>query len=92
MVIAPWLAVVHLRDPELVKKNGVGVLTLKKPVRFGFEASESVRLVVALAAQDTVEHLSQIDEVGTLLSCPGQMERLCRAENEEQVRKILNWR
>lgn len=89
MVIAPWLAVAYCRSEQEVLKSGIGLLTLQRPVRFGFEATETVRLVVALAAQNVAEHMGQLDSLGKLLARPGRMERLCQAQTEQQARKIL---
>lgn len=89
-VIAPWLALWYLQDAEQVFRPGVGMVMLHKPVAFGDDDGETVKLVMALAARTAVEQLGQMDAVARLLARPGRMNRLCRADTERQVRQLLS--
>jgi PTS system ascorbate-specific IIA component len=49
IVIAPGIALAHSRPSPAVRRAGISIVTLARPVEFGHRENDPVRLVVTLA-------------------------------------------
>lgn len=67
IVIAPGIAMPHARPESGVKKIGLSLITLKKPVNFGNKENDPVHIVVCLCAIDHSSHIKALSELVTFL-------------------------
>lgn len=63
MVIAPGIAMPHARPDMGVKKIGMSLITLTKPIEFGNKENDPVRIVVCLCAIDHMTHIKALSEL-----------------------------
>lgn len=64
-VLAPYTALVHARPEDGVLKNQIAVTLLKEEVYFSED--KPVKLLIALAANNSKEHLNALQKIGELL-------------------------
>jgi mannitol/fructose-specific phosphotransferase system IIA component (Ntr-type) len=57
IVVGKGVALAHARPEEGVNKLGLSVMTLKKPINFGNQENDPVKLIFCLAAIDDNAHL-----------------------------------
>lgn len=67
IVIAPGLAMPHARPEFGVKKIGMAMVKLAKPVKFGHEKYDPVDVLVFLCAIDHTSHIEALSELMQLL-------------------------
>lgn len=89
IVIGPGLALAHARPEEGTKELGISVLSLAKPVNFGSETNDPVRLVFCLAAIDNYSHLNVMRSIVSLLNQPNKIDDLGKLNDKEEFKKIL---
>lgn len=89
IVIGPGLALAHARPEEGAKELGISVLSLAKPVNFGSETNDPVRLVFCLAAIDNYSHLNVMRSIVSLLNQPNKIDNLGKLNDKEEFKKIL---
>lgn len=88
IVIAPGIAMPHARPDESVKKIGMSLITLNKPINFGNKDNDPVRMVVCLCAVDHSSHLKALSELVTFL---GDKEFIRTALNSNNASDITNY-
>lgn len=88
-VISPGIAMPHGRPEDGVKKNGLALLTLKKPVVFGHEENDPVSIVVALAAVDDHSHVRLLSALAKFLMKKENVSQLKKASEYKDVRNII---
>jgi transcriptional antiterminator/mannitol/fructose-specific phosphotransferase system IIA component (Ntr-type) len=89
MVVAPGVVLAHARPENGVKKLAMSLITLERPVRFGHDRNDPVKLVITLAAADNESHLKALSQLMELLMNSGDLERVCQADNKEAVLEII---
>lgn len=89
IVIAPGIALPHANSKEGVNKNGVSLLTLKEPVKFGHVENDPVNIVITLAAIDSDEHLSTIQNIVELLNKKSFLSLLGESNNPDEVYEYI---
>ncbi|MBG9985003.1 PTS sugar transporter subunit IIA [Aerococcaceae bacterium DSM 111022] len=89
IVIAPGIALAHASADGTVYKNGVSIITLKKPVEFSHEQNDPVNLIITFAAIDADEHLTTIQDIVTLLDDSEFMGLTQKSEDKEELYKYI---
>lgn len=67
IVIAPGLALPHAFSPENVIRPGLALITLKKPVNFGHEDNDPVKVIIGVAGTDSTTHLNTMQTLANIL-------------------------
>jgi DNA-binding GntR family transcriptional regulator/mannitol/fructose-specific phosphotransferase system IIA component (Ntr-type) len=88
-VVAPGIAVAHALPSEGVLKPALSMLTLNPPLPFGHSENDPVRLLIAIAAVDTSQHVEALKEIADVLSDPVRQKALMAAESPQEAFNIL---
>ncbi|WP_022881533.1 PTS sugar transporter subunit IIA [Gryllotalpicola ginsengisoli] len=89
IVIAPGLALAHARPGRDVKADGLAVVTLAEPVRFGHPHNDPVSVVVGLAVRGADAHVSHVAELANIFNDPAAIPALASATSADEVRRIF---
>ena len=89
IVIAPGIALAHSRPSPAVRRAGISIVTLARPVEFGHRENDPVRLVVGLAAPDDEGHVTALATLADFLSDDARREALMSATTAEAVRAMV---
>ena len=88
IVIIPGLALSHSRPDVSVKKTGLSLITLSKPVCFNCD-NDPVDIVLTLAATDDTSHLQKLQSMAEFISDEENIEFIKNAKSAEEVAKVL---
>ncbi|MBO8162863.1 MAG: PTS sugar transporter subunit IIA [Brevibacillus sp.] len=88
-VLAPGIAIPHARPEDGVHEACVALLQLKEGVPFGHSANDPVRLVFALGASSSDEHLELLQRLVTLLNDPKNVELLLGARDYQEIEHVM---
>lgn len=89
IVVAPGIAIAHGRPEDGVKRLGMSLLQLERPVAFSGEARHQVKVVLVLAAIDGESHLKALSELTGMLKDAAGLNRLKEAHTKEQILKQI---
>lgn len=89
MVVAPGIVLSHARPEAGVKKLSMSLVTLKKPISFGSENNDPVRLIVTIAATDSESHLKALAQLMELFMNSENLRKIMDATNKEEVLSII---
>lgn len=89
IVIAPGIAMPHARPECGVKKLGMSLMTLKKPVEFGNKENDPVTIIVCICAVDHNSHLKAMSELVTLLADEEKVNKIKTAKNVDDILSLL---
>ena len=89
IVIIPGLALSHSRPDVSVKKTGLSLITLSKPVCFNCD-NDPVDIVLTLAATDGTSHLQKLQSMAEFISDEENIEFIKNAKSAEEVAKAIN--
>lgn len=89
IVITPGLALSHSRPDVSVKKTGLSLITLTKPVCFHCD-NDPVDIVLTLAATDDTSHLEKLQGMAEFISEEENLDFIRNAETPEEVAKAIN--
>jgi PTS system ascorbate-specific IIA component len=89
VVIAPGLALAHARPGPDVRREGLSVVTLARPVAFGHPHNDPVRVVVGLAVANAEEHVAFVAALANAFNDPHAVSRIAAATTPGQVREVL---
>lgn len=89
MVIAPGIALPHARPEDGVHEACVSMLQLKEPISFGSQANDPVKLVFALGAASSSEHLECLKNLMRVLGNKETVKQLMTAASYDQVKKAV---
>lgn len=67
IVIEKGIAMPHARPEDGVKKIGMGLVKLKKPINFGNEEYDPVDILIFICAVDKTSHLKALAELMALI-------------------------
>lgn len=87
-VLCPEVAMPHARPEQGVISSQIAVTLMRKPVRFK-EAGPDVRLIVALAAEDSDGHLDALRQLAHVLGKDGRIAALVSAQSPEELYNLL---
>lgn len=88
VVIAPGLALAHARPGPAVLANGLSVVTLREPVRFGHPYNDPVSVVLGLAARPE-SHLAAVAAVANVFNDSSAIADLTAATSVAEVQCIM---
>ena len=89
IVITDGVAMPHARPECGAKKVCAALMTLEKPVPFGNEAHDPVKLLIAIAAVDNSSHIDLIQNIATIFDCEEVVEQLKNSKTEQEILKII---
>ena len=90
IVIAPGVALPHARPEDGVIEPCMSLVTLKKPINFGNEFNDPVKLVVAFGTIDHNGHVKAISKLARIIGDEVKLKNLINAQKVEQVEKIIS--
>lgn len=89
IVIAPGIALAHSRPSPAVRRSGLCIVTLSRPVEFGHRTNDPVRLVIGLAAPDDAGHVDALAALAEFLVDDARREALLEARDAATVRSLI---
>jgi len=89
IVIAPQIAMPHARPEDGVLEACISMIHLEKAISFGSTPNDPVKLVFALGASDSEEHLEVLKKLMHLLRNKESIEQLKSASSYEHVRALI---
>jgi PTS system ascorbate-specific IIA component len=89
VVIAPGLALAHARPGPDVLADGLAIVTLATPVKFGHPHNDPVRVVLALAIANPERHLSAVASLANVFNDSSAIDDLAAATTPEQIQAIM---
>jgi PTS system ascorbate-specific IIA component len=90
MVIAPGIVLSHARPEDGVNKLSMSLITLNDGVNFGSELNDPVKLVVTLAAENNISHLTVLEDLMDLFSDTEDMIVIMNSTDIEEVMEIIH--
>ena len=90
IVIAPGLAFPHARPQDGAKIMGMSLIRLVKPVEFGNEDNDPVRLVIALSATDSSSHIEALAELFEVIAEEENRDSLLQAATPEEIMAVFD--
>ncbi|MDH6181753.1 PTS system ascorbate-specific IIA component [Microbacteriaceae bacterium SG_E_30_P1] len=88
VVIAPGLALAHARPGPEVLSDGIAVVTLREPVRFGHPHNDPVRVVLGLASAPET-HLGAVAALANVFNDSTAIDDLAAATTPAEVQAIM---
>jgi DNA-binding GntR family transcriptional regulator/mannitol/fructose-specific phosphotransferase system IIA component (Ntr-type) len=88
-VVAPGIAVSHALPQEGVITPALALVTLQPSLAFGNSENDPVRLLIAIAAVDTQQHVEALKEIADVLSDPIRKKALIQAATPAEAFEIL---
>ncbi|MEJ3403559.1 PTS sugar transporter subunit IIA [Rathayibacter sp. YIM 133350] len=89
VVIAPGLALAHARPGSDVRRDGLSVITLAEPVRFGHPHNDPVSVVIGLAVTSSDDHVGVVAELANVFNDHSVIPALAAASDADAVRALL---
>ncbi|MEM4991979.1 PTS sugar transporter subunit IIA [Priestia sp. SB1] len=90
IVIAPKIALAHARPEDGVNELGLSLLVSKEPVKFSEKEEHTAQLIFALAATDSVSHLSLLSDLAQIFSDQANINSLCELRTSEEVLQFIS--
>jgi len=88
-VLAPGLALPHVRPEDGALRTGMSVITLKEAVEFGNQANDPVKVVLGIAAMDNDDHIKLMSQLAEILNEKDIVGKIARADNKKDVINLL---
>jgi len=88
-VIAPGIALPHIRPSDAVFQTGICFVRLKEPVAFGHPGNDPVKLVFLLAGTQSGSHLEMIGALGNLMGNEAAMAQLYSAKTLDELMEVV---
>jgi len=89
VVIAPGLALAHARPGPEVLADGLSIVTLAEPVRFGHPHNDPVNVVLGLAIVSADEHLAAVAALANVFNDSSAIAELAAATTAQEVQRIM---
>jgi PTS system ascorbate-specific IIA component len=89
VVVAPGLALAHARPGPEVLHDGLAIVTLAEPVKFGHPHNDPVFVVVGLAIASVSEHLAAVAAVANVFNDSSAIQELAAATTTDDVLRIM---
>lgn len=67
MVLAPGISLAHARPQDGVLKEGISIINLSKPVKFGHETNDPVSVVICFCGMDNGNHVRILQVLSSFL-------------------------
>ncbi|TDO94176.1 PTS system IIA component (L-Asc family) [Halanaerobium saccharolyticum] len=85
IVITPGLALPHARPEKGAKENGLSLLTLKEPVKFGHSKNDPVKVVISFCAADDSTHTQMLSELAEFLKVKENVNYIKEVDSKEEL-------
>jgi PTS system ascorbate-specific IIA component len=89
VVVAPGLALAHARPGPEVLHDGLAIVTLAEPVKFGHPHNDPVFVVLGLAIASVSAHLAAVAAVANVFNDSSAIEELAVATTTDEVLRIM---
>ena len=89
IVIDEGIALANARPEHGAKCVGLSLVTLKKPIEFGNEDNDPVKIIIGLSATEADSHIELISELATLLEDEKSIKRIIASRSREEVYRII---
>lgn len=89
VVIAPGLALAHARPGPDVLADGLAIVTLATPVKFGHPHNDPVSVVLGLAIAKPSEHLATVAGLANVFNDSSAIAELTAATTKDEVQRIM---
>ncbi len=86
-ILLDYFALPHTNKFSAVIKSGLAMTTLENEVTFPNQ--KSVKVLCTLAAKDEYEHLTLLQELAKLLQKPNIIQKLCKVNNQLQLKILM---
>lgn len=90
IVIEKGIAMPHARPEDGVKKIGMGLIKLNKPIEFGNEEYDPVDILIFICAIDKTSHLKALAELMTLIEDNEFLSIVRNSSLKEDVLSYIN--
>lgn len=90
IVIAPGVALPHANPDGSVIEPCMSLVTLKKPINFGNENNDPVKLVIAFGTVDNKAHIKALSKLARILGDKEKIDGLKNAVSHEQIEEIIS--
>lgn len=91
IVIAQGVAMPHGRPEDGVLDLGISIISLDSSVKFGNEDFDPVKLLIALCAKDSLEHIELLKDLSSILEDEDIIEKIDLVNSKEDlINLILN--
>lgn len=89
IVIVPGVALAHARPTDGVNELALSLVTLAEPVCFGNADNDPVRVVISLAAADSVSHLDVLRNLVQFINHTQNIDALCQCNTNKAVQELI---
>jgi mannitol/fructose-specific phosphotransferase system IIA component (Ntr-type) len=92
MVITKGIAMPHARPEDGVKKNGISLVKLTRPVNFpGDTKNNPVQVLIGLSAKTDHTHIEMMKQIAEILMSTEKTEKLLKdSSDENEIMDMLN--
>lgn len=87
-VLCENLALIHARSEQGVIKKQMAITVLKKPIKFKAD-SYNVRILIALAAEDSESHIEAIQAISNIFSDEKKVQKILDAVSTEEIYNLF---
>lgn len=89
IVLVPGIAMPHARPEAGAIRDGLAVLRLAQPVKFGHPENDPVRLVIPLVGSDNHSHIDLLKRLSRVLMNPEAVNTLLTTEDTAAVTALF---
>lgn len=89
IVMAPGVAMPHGRPESGVYETGISIITLNRPIDFGNEEFDPVKIVFAICANENKAHIDLLKDLSIILDHDKLVEECGKCETKSQLIKLL---
>ena len=89
IVLTKGFALAHAAPCEAVKRTGISLINLEKPVDFG-SSNDPVSVVMCLACVDKESHIEHLQKLAVKLMEEDMIEKLSNCETADELYKTIN--
>ncbi|WP_411167748.1 PTS sugar transporter subunit IIA [Clostridium sp. MB05] len=89
IVMAPGIAMPHARPEAGVKDIGIAIISLEKPVNFGSEDFDPVKLVIALCASESKVHIELLKDLTNILDDEDLINKVDNCKTNIDLRNLI---
>ena len=89
IVLTKGFALAHSAPCEAVKKTGISLINLEKPVDFG-SSNDPVKVVMCLACVDQKSHIDHLKKIAEKLMEEGMIEKLSNCNSDKELYETIN--
>jgi ascorbate PTS system EIIA or EIIAB component len=89
IVMAPGIAMPHARPEDGVKDIGLAIISLEKPVNFGSDDFDPVKLVIALCASESKVHIELLKDLSNVLDDEDLINKVDNCKTNIDLRNLI---